>query len=1505
MKRVSILLFALITTIFVVNAQDYQIRFSQENYREYQVSFSMKDWGLETFKTENAVFQKIVFSSSARTIEKGWAEIPFVNASIQLPAGKNVDMSVEYTDYQDFVLDYPILPSRGVISRSQDPALIPFEIDSKSVVDGFYPFETAITTEPFIIRDVRGTTVSMYPFQWNAVTNTLRVYTEMTVVLTENSELPTNPLLNENPNPIREVRGMYKSIFLNYTEPRIPLTMAEYGDILVITTARDEAAIQPYIDWKKEKGYNVEKEVVATGTNVKNLVKSKYDANTNLMYVLLVGGWNDLKSDIINGGGTLGSGPNDPMMGDVVTVGDNRPDVSIGRMAANSAEQVTIQVNKAIKYEKNPNMEPNWREAYIGVGSNQGPGDDNEYDNVHLTRIYTQRLQSPTFTYNTHYQNYGASPPVSTLIGHINAGASTIAYTGHGSETSWSTTGMSNGSVNALTNGDKLPFIVSVACLNGAFHNSYDCFAEAWLKKLNGGAVVTWMSSISQPWDPPMRGEDYFYDILIGGFNYNNYPGQNGINTNEQRTTWGSIAVNAANLMLSEVNQWDDIATVRTWCTFGDPALQLRTKIPASIESSNSMVLHTQPFETIITSGGNPVANAMVCISQNGAYYSGITDGNGEVSIPNECEPGEVLLVVTAFNTTTIYENIDCIPLDGPFVMQAGYEVLSGDDLTYISDNCEIAINLKNVGSENANGILNVTISCEDTQITIINPTAQCENIEAGEIKQVNFNVTIANDIVDKKGFPVIVTVTDSDENEWVSKITLTAFAPKFKLEKVLINGSENGNLETSSLVEITVTVKNEGNADAFNISSEIASNSPYVFPACSEKEITRALQNLPAGESIDLFFKIITSPDLPYGHQANIDFVLFAKYGLTYTASFTASHSGSDTYCATGSSNCSLGDKFTLVQLYKTSTPTVFLINKSDGACSSNGYENYTNIVATLEQGQQYTIKVKVGYNESFVGGWFDLNGNNIFESTERLITLNCPSAGVEYSQNFTIPLNAQPGTYRFRLRDKWNSALGATETCEASFTYGQTHDYTIFIPEIYPRVQNVVAELLGSNINLSWDAPEEGDPEGYNVYRDGNKLNTELLDVTTFVEEGVDEGIFAYNVKAVYAGNNESFAEMSNVICFFEVILLCEKPVNIEVNSEQYSNSALITWKAPQNVNANLLGYNIFRNEVQLNEEPITDFEYLDEDLENGNYDYQVSAVYEHCESELTSEVPVKIYIPQYCEPPLNVDGYSELYDNRAVITWGEPENIDQILLGYNIYRDGNKLNYVLRSEREYIDEELENGTYTFWVSAIYDYCEETEWSEDVSVTVVIHVPQFCEEPVNLELVYATCVCPLVLIMWDEPENIDQILLGYNVYRNDDKINDELVTELSFEDEREPYVEYTYQVSSVYDYCGESVLSEGEIAAIYTGGGSINTTKSESFRLFPNPASDYVTITAPGLNRVEIFDLQGRKLTEYVNVKETLQINDLKKFDKGIYLVKMYSETNIPVTIRLTIIN
>jgi hypothetical protein len=175
-----------------------------------------------------------------------------------------------YTDYVVYSGATSMLPSRGTIYRNQNPSQIPYEIAPESMINEFFPAQNVSMDNPFIFREVRGTTVRVFPFQYNAVTGTLRFYRTVRVELAENNNAPTNPFLRERSSYIKEVEAIYNDIFLNYSSPKASatLTAGEYGDILVITTSTYSTTMDTYIQWKKELGYNVKKTIVATGTNV-------------------------------------------------------------------------------------------------------------------------------------------------------------------------------------------------------------------------------------------------------------------------------------------------------------------------------------------------------------------------------------------------------------------------------------------------------------------------------------------------------------------------------------------------------------------------------------------------------------------------------------------------------------------------------------------------------------------------------------------------------------------------------------------------------------------------------------------------------------------------------------------------------------------------------------------------------------------------------------------------------------------------------------------------------------------------------------------------------------------------------------------------------------------------------------------------------------------------------------------------------------------------------------
>ncbi|MBF0440845.1 MAG: hypothetical protein HQK54_02975 [Oligoflexales bacterium] len=542
------------------------------------VTYELKSYSINNIVKNGATYTKINFSGGLRTEEKGFSEIPYGSMTLQTPDNRNLTIEMaEGAEYIDVNLEHPIIPSRGTIYRNQNPAEIPYEISDKSISDKFYPGNVVELGAPFVLRDIRGVTAYFYPFQYRSEDMVLRVYKKFSFKLRPDNSLSVNPLpANTRGQEILPLMNdMYKSVFVNYSSEESGIKVSETkltGDILVIYTARDEAAIAPYVEWKTEKGFKVEKTQVVKGANVKTLIAERYKANPNLLYVLLVGDWEDIKSDT-----GPSSAPTDPMLGCVVG-SDYYPDLIVGRFSGKNATDITIQVQKTINYEKNPEIGAGWYKKGLGIASDEGAGagDDDEADYEHMAIIKNNRLVP--FGYKEVFEAY-KNPTNKYVSDVINGGVGIINYVGHGSATSWGTSGYSNTNIKNSTNGAMLPIIISVACVNGAFHGSSDSFAEAFLKKSGGGAVATLMSTINQPWVPPMRGQDYMNDLLIGGYKYGENPGK-GINTTSGRKTFGGIAFNGMILMYTESSANSDLITLQTWTLFGDPSLDVRTEVP-------------------------------------------------------------------------------------------------------------------------------------------------------------------------------------------------------------------------------------------------------------------------------------------------------------------------------------------------------------------------------------------------------------------------------------------------------------------------------------------------------------------------------------------------------------------------------------------------------------------------------------------------------------------------------------------------------------------------------------------------------------------------------------------------------------------------------------------------------------------------------------------------------------------------------------------------------------
>lgn len=1114
------------------DSRPYRVSYAQPQQGVHQITFEILNVSVDDVTLGGTTYSRIHLGNVPVIEKKGWAELPFVSASIQLPNNRDVEMEVSSPNAVSIQLQNPMVPSRGVIYRNQDPNSIPYEIAPESRTSELYPSDIATMESPFIVRDVRGTTVRVLPFRYNGETQTLEYYRTITVTLRETNRPATNPLTRTDIRPNREAVGMYQSLFLNYEPTRQDLAQGEKGDILVLTPSAYEGAADLYIQWKKEMGYNVTKQVVNSGANVTNTVQTAYNSNPNLMYVQMFGDWADIKSNTLTVDGA--AAPTDPRMG-CVSGSDNYPDIAIGRFSCSTNAQALVQVNKAINYEKNPNMEAGWRETFIGIGSNEGSGqgDDNEIDYVHVQRIFSERLQP--FTYITEKANYhiSSSPSASTLAGHVNAGASTIAYCGHGAETQFVTTGFNNNNVNATTNGDKLPFIVSVACVNGEFTQSGDCFAEAWLKKENGGAVVTLMSTINQPWTPPQRGQDYFYDILVGGFDYNQYSGQNGINTNEQRTHWGSIVVNAFTLALSESSQSSDLETFRTWTTFGDASLQLRTKQPDVLALSSRNLMSGVPYITTVTVNGQPVEDALVCISQNDTYYSAYTTADGTVTIPHDFVAGDALLVVTAFNTTTIYETISCTASDIPYLTLNGYtpEIVTAGETPFLT------LSMNNLGGIATDNYATVTLTCDDPLLAIIDGTGYAapmaalngtssmnnefqvsvdESTETGHVFTMNwtatyenyswngtFNLTaIGGDCTAPTGFEVTnngnnaVLTWDSESTEQTVTIsdnfeghTYGTINSPGTVGWTYIDG-DGASTGTFSGVEYT----NEGSAMAYIVLDAAQMGGSSIVTAHSgDKYIGDAYSYTSGGWGSQTAVQNndwIISPELNYSEPFTFSF---------WARSYSSSYSSEQFYAAYSTTGT---DQSNFTNLNSSATTTTTTWTQYTYTVPANAKYVAIHCVSN----DQYIFCVD---DIEITGRAIDGPVCNIYRNGELIAER---VAGGSYTDN-----NLPEGTYCYTITYDCGSGFESPESETVCVTVGSPTTDPCDVPT------GLTVTSSYTQIGLSWNTVSNA--IAYKVYRNGSAIAT--TQTNSYTDVDVTAGTtYAYAVKSVCTGGESDLS-------------------------------------------------------------------------------------------------------------------------------------------------------------------------------------------------------------------------------------------------------------------------------------------------------------------------------------------------------------------------------------------
>ena len=544
------------------------------------------------------VFYKI--PGSIWLMERGMPQLPTDRQSIIIPDLAATNFSILETSFE-IIETLPVMPSKGHFTRNIDPDSVPFVFDDFYSENRWYPEHNISLDVPYVVRDLRGQTIQFYPMQYNPAESKIKICRRIVLeVYTDPNGIIINPFERVKPfeGITKEFNDIYRTLFMNYGYGNYDYTTLEETGRLLIIYASDYASnVTPFYNWKVERGLPtlLAEYPAQTGSGsaaIKTYIQNLYDSPDGLTFIVLVGESNQVPTLY----GQYEGAPSDPCY--VKLAGnDAYPDAFISRLSPSSTGNLDYVLWKMIRYEKFPDTGPNadWYLKGTGVASDEGDPPDWQRANW----LRDMLMNNMYFTEVDQIYDPGATS--AQVTNALNDGRSVLNYLGHGSGTSWSTTGFSVSNIHQLNNGYKNPFIIDVACTNGDFTIS-ECMEEAWIRAGDlqdpKGAISAYGASTLASWVPPCDMQNHAIELLttrekqtVGGICFNGLM--------YAMDLWGGSTGEGLKLM-EQYNIMGDCSMIMTFGMEQDtiPPGQI-TDLVVSDPTSNSVTLNwTSPLDS-------------------------------------------------------------------------------------------------------------------------------------------------------------------------------------------------------------------------------------------------------------------------------------------------------------------------------------------------------------------------------------------------------------------------------------------------------------------------------------------------------------------------------------------------------------------------------------------------------------------------------------------------------------------------------------------------------------------------------------------------------------------------------------------------------------------------------------------------------------------------------------------------------------------------------------------
>jgi hypothetical protein len=803
-----------------------------------QIEFEINVPGLvkSLVKTKGGDFGLLTVPGHGYSTVIGQPRLPVVSEWLEIPQGASVSAGFQVLESREISLkelglDQRIVPVQNPVPKREGAAeKVPFAIDAGIYSRNEYFGQPRVVLSPPVqMRAKRAVLASFWPVSYNPVSGMLKIATRVKVILTlsGSDQALTNSIYRKYSSKLydRHTAGITLNDLAAGQAPKY-VPPAPVNELVIVVDSLFNG-IQSLVDWDTRKGYYVtvtKTSAIPSGadtSHIRQYILSQYNGANPPDLVLLVGDVNGIPAHR----STEEDLPYTDLYYSTMAGSDIVPDLYVGRISVANTTQLGNYITKYLNYQKGTwGASQDWMKKAYFTGSDDGGfhGVAEETDNYCMALA-----RAHSMTCDSLYAYYGTGTPVTTAF---NNGRTVMAYTGHGSQTSWSGPSFSQANVNALTNANMPAFVTSFACQTGDF--SYgECFGETWIRAGGKGAIAYWGSSVYSYWDE----DDILQRRLFDAFLDSGY------------TMIGGMTVKAK-LDFGRFYNWNSgpSVTVRRYLEeyniLGNAGVDMYTQQPETMTVSHPHQVPTGPSQISINvqAVSQPLKEALVCVMRpttKAILGAGYTDASGNIIL--NINPGasdSLAVTVTAHN---------CVPYQGRMQATDGAYVWyykhilsdplgNNDGILNPGETAGIMLWLKNFGTDTAKAV-SAKLRSTDPLIAITDSSEYYGDLAPGDsLGILGYSLEASAAAPDSHSAMFAVEVRDSRDTVWQSGFSQLIKAPVLAYKSYLVldppaGGNNDHILEPGESDSIRVTIINSGGQAATGTTALLSTSDPYL----------------------------------------------------------------------------------------------------------------------------------------------------------------------------------------------------------------------------------------------------------------------------------------------------------------------------------------------------------------------------------------------------------------------------------------------------------------------------------------------------------------------------------------------------------------------------------------------------------------------------------------------------------------------------------------------------